>query len=64
MEAEKRIRYRSRRVRTGAFFARGGRRMTSLLTGSTPKDCDGGPEDSTLVSKGLIADGRSATHHP
>ena len=31
------------RVRTRAFFARGGRDMTEGSTGSTPRDCAGGP---------------------
>ena len=50
MEAEKAIRYRSRFDNTGAFLDRGGRRMTSRLTGSTPRDCEGGPARS-IVNK-------------
>lgn len=43
MVAEVRTRWIRARVRTRAFFGRGGRDMTAGSTGSTPRDWAGGP---------------------
>lgn len=43
MEAEVRTRWMRARVRTRAVRERGGRDMMAGSTGSTPRDCAGGP---------------------
>jgi len=43
MVADWRTRWMSGRVRTRAWRGRGGSAMTAGSTGSTPRDCAGGP---------------------
>lgn len=43
IEAEVKTRCITRRVRTRAVLERGGRDMIEGSTGSTPRDCAGGP---------------------
>ena len=59
MLAEVRTRWIRARVRTRAPRGRGGRDMTAGSTGSTPRDCAGGP--SIRISRKCISGGQTGT---
>jgi hypothetical protein len=62
MEAEVRTRVMRGQVRTGALRFRGGRVITSGSTGSTPRDCAGGPSMMMSVD-GQIGNGKGVLGH-
>jgi hypothetical protein len=66
MDAEKMTRARIRQVMIGSDFFRGGLRITSWSTGSTPSDWLGGPEERRNHDKGenVVMKRDEGTHHP
>lgn len=57
MTAEMRVRWRSGFVRICALRERGGRVITAGSTGSTPRDCAGGPSIKISREGGLVSEG-------